>query len=283
MTVTEPEPAEGSPVPAKRMADGSYKDKEQSEDHNDPSDQIHKSSHDRFRPTISITAVIASIRAGCRHGPGSSGAAQGHAIDICDGAGHVLRTGGHSSVIIARRKAVLHGLRNGAGLFFQRGIPEAVARCQIVVTVCVLLRLHDQKDQNTVVFAGTSQPPCIRGLNGILFCGQASGIIHRQHADLCTAALFGELGVEVFQRRGRAVAQDIGIVHDALVAGQVGQLGFRCCHRCRGQRSHADRQDQDHSTKPRRESFHRFHAKGSTSLTPNRPFSTLAGKPLVSF
>ena len=98
-------------------------------------------------------------------------AAEGHTVDIGDGVCHVLCTGGHSGVIILRREAVLHGLRQSAGLFFQRRVPETGAQRHIVVAVLVLLGLHDQKNQHTVVFAGTAEAPCVEGFGRVIFRG----------------------------------------------------------------------------------------------------------------
>ena len=230
-----------------------------------------------------VIGILVTARIAIAHRAGTAGrATQGHAVDVGNGAGHILGTGGHGGVIVARRKAVLHGLRNGAGLLFQCGVAEAVACRQIIVTVRILLGLHHQKDEHTVVVAGAAQPPGVGGLHGVVLGGDAARVLHGQYTDLCPAALFGQLGVEVLDRRCGAVAQDIGIVHDALVAGQAGQLGLGR-KGSRHQRRDADRQDQQHSAQPGSKSFHRFHAKGSTSLTPNRLFSTLAGKPPVSF
>ena len=121
------------------------------------------------RGLIVIISVVITIRIAVADRAG--GPAQGHTVEIGNGAGHIVGTGGHSRVIIARRERILHGLGNGAGLLFQRGIAEAIAGGKVIVAIGVLLGLHDQQDQHTVVFAGAAQPPGVGGLHGVILRG----------------------------------------------------------------------------------------------------------------
>jgi len=74
------------------------------------------------------------------------------------------------------------------------------------------------------------------------------------------------------------MAQHTRVVHDTLAAGQGGQAGGSECRR--GQRRKAQHENEHKGA----DAFCKlFHAKGSTSFTPTRPPSTLAGKPPTSF
>lgn len=112
---------------------------------------------------------------------------------------------------------------------------------------------------------------------------KTSRIIHCQYADLCTLALLGELCIQVLNGRFGAAAQDVGIIHHALTAGQIGQLGLGGRKGGGHQSRQADGQHHEQGTDAGGKSFHRFHAKGSTSCTPNSLPSILAGKPPTSF
>ena len=121
------------------------------------------------RGLIVIISVVITIRIAVADRAG--GPAQGHTVEIGNGAGHIVGTGGHSRVIIARREGILHGLGNGTGLLFQRGIAEAVTGGKVIIAIGVLLGLHDQQDQHTVVFTGAAQPPGVGCLHGIILRG----------------------------------------------------------------------------------------------------------------
>ena len=282
---TPAEPAKRPPIPAETMADGRDKDVEQSHHNNDGRNQGNKTAHKRTSRLLSIGVVIAGRR-GLSDRSGIAGTAriarQGHAVDIRDGVRDILGTGDDCAVIILCGEVVFHRLGDGTGLLIQCGIPEADSVGQIVVAIVVLGRLHHQQDEDAVVLAGTANAPSVERVGRIILGRHVSGVFDGQDADLRALALLLQLQVQVFNGLSRAVAQDTGIVNDPFIRGQVGQLCLgRKCRRaeCRN----ADHKYQQYGEKLPRNVFHRFHAKGSTSLIPNRPLSRLAGKPLVSF
>ena len=205
-------------------------------------------------------------------------ARKAHAVDVRDGLGHVPGAGGHGVVIVLPDEVVLHGLGKGTGLTFQRGVAETVTCGNVVIAVGVLLGLHHQQDQHTIIAGRRTNAPGIGRLQGIFLCGAAAGVIHRQHADLRPAAAAFQLGVQVGDGLHGAAAQDIGIVHHTLVLGQLRQAG-----RGRKGRAQGRRADHEHQQQCAEFSCNVFHAKGSTSFTPARPPSTLAGNPPTSF
>ena len=168
--VAQPETEEGAKPAAAKAAPDAAEDGGQGKHH----DHHRQKGEERrligcCRGLIVIISVVITIRIAVADRAG--GPAQGHTVEIGNGAGHIVGTGGHSRVIIARRKGILHGLGNGAGLLFQRGIAEAVTGGKVIVAIGVLLGLHDQQDQHTVVFAGAAQPPGVGGLHGVILRG----------------------------------------------------------------------------------------------------------------
>ena len=168
--VAQPETEEGAKPAAAKAAPDAAEDGGQGKHHDH---HCQKGEEGRLigccRGLIVIISVVITIRISVADRAG--GPAQGHTVEIGNGASHIIGTGGHSRVIIARREGILHGLGNGAGLLFQRGIAEAVTGGKVIVTIGVLLGLHDQQDQHTVVFAGAAQPPGVGGLHGIILRG----------------------------------------------------------------------------------------------------------------
>ena len=205
-------------------------------------------------------------------------ARKAHAVDVRNGLGHVPGAGGHGVVIVLPDEVVLHGLGKGTGLTFQRGVAETVAVGQVVVAVLVLLRLHHQQDQHTVVFRRRADAPGVEGLQGVVLGGQVSGVIHRQHADRRTFTAGLQLSIQVGDGLHSAAAQDVGLIHHTLAAGQRGQAGRGRKGRAEGGQTHHPHQHQSTDL-----FYNVFHAKGSTSFTPARPPSTLAGNPPTSF
>ena len=278
-------PAERAPVPACRVAERNHEHEEQGNDDDavgqDGEQAVHGClpesglCHRGFVVIVGIIVISASHITGCR-------TAEAHTIDVRNGVGHVPGTGGHGAIVVLGGKVILHGLGDGTGLAGQCCVLEAVAAGQVVVAVGVLGALHHQQDENTVVLRAAAQAPGVGGLHGVILRGDAARVIHGQHADLGTLAAGIQLGVQILNGLHGAAAQDIGIVHNALVFGQVRQAG-RCRKggRHKGCQPYSGHQHQS-ADAPGKE-FHRFHAKGSTSLIPNRPFSRVAGKPLVSF
>ena len=53
----------------------------------------------------------------------------------------------------------------------EQSIAEAIAGGKVIIAIGVLLGLHDQQDQHTVVFAGAAQPPGVGGLHGVILRG----------------------------------------------------------------------------------------------------------------
>ena len=198
-------------------------------------------------------------------------------VDVRDGVCHVPGTGGHRAVIIFCGELIFHGLGDGAGLLCQRGVAEAVAVGQVVVAVRVLRRFHHQQDQHAVVFGGRADAPGVESLCGVILRGIITRVFYCQYTDLCAAAAGFQLCVQLGDGLHGAAAQHTGTVHHALVLRQAGQLGGkgRRAQHCRADH-HGQHQCADAFCKV-------FHAKGSTSFTPDKASSTLAGKPPTSF
>ena len=204
-------------------------------------------------------------------------ARKAHAVDVRDGLGHVPGADGHGVVIVLPDEVVLHGLGKGTGLTFQRGVAETVTCGNVVIAVGVLLGLHHQQDQHTIIAGRRTNAPGIGRLQGIFLCGAAADVIHRQHADGGTLAVGLQLVVQLDDGLLRA-AEDVGLIHHTLVLGQLRQVRLGCIGRAEGGQTHHPHQHQSTDL-----FYNVFHAKGSTSFTPARPPSTLAGNPPTSF
>ena len=244
----------------------------------DNDDEQHNADHKgqdvgQGAAAAALPALIAGL-----HGAAVAGAAgKADPVNIRDGVCHVPGTGGHCAVIILCGKLILHGLGNGAGLLCQRGVAEAIAIGQVVVAVRILRRLHHQQNQNAVVLGGGTDAPRVESLCGVILCGIIACVFYCQYTDLRAAAAGFQLGVQFGDGLHSAAAQHTGTIHHALILGQAGQLGGkgrRAQHRCADH--HGQHQCADAFCKV-------FHAKGSTSFTPDKAPSTLAGKPPTSF
>ena len=260
---------------AQRAGEGVHDHRHDDEQQNDREQNGDKAKHDISKASSTAVVIISRLVVGAVV---RVPARKAHAVDVRDGLRHVLGAGGHGVVIVLPDEIILHGLGKGTGLTFQRGVAETVAVGQVVVAVLILLRLHHQQDQHAVVFRRRTDAPGVEGLQGVVLGGQVSGVIHCQHADLRPAAAAFQLGVQVGDGLHGAAAQDIGIVHHTLAAGQRGQAG-----RGRKGRAQGRRADHEHQQQCAEFSCNVFHAKGSTSFTPARPPSTLAGNPPTSF
>ena len=220
-------------------------------------------------------AALAALIAGLHGVAGAAGKAD--PVNIRDGVCHVAGTGGHRAVIILCGELVFHGLGDGAGLLCQRGVAEAVAIGQVVVAVRILCRLHHKQDQNTVIVGGRTDTPGVESLCGVILCGIIACVFYCQYTDLRAAAAGFQLGVQFGDGLHGAAAQHTGTIHHALILGQAGQLGGK------GRRAQHRRADH-HGQHQCADAFCKvFHAKGSTSFTPDKAPSTLAGKPPTSF
>ena len=220
-----------------------------------------------------LPALIAGL-----HGAAVTGAAgKADPVNIRDGVCHVAGTGGHRAVIILCGELVLHGLGDGAGLLCQRGVAEAIAIGQVVVAVRVLRRLHHQQNQHAIIVGGRTDAPRVESLCGVILRGIIARVFYCQYTDLRAAAAGFQLGVQFGDGLHGAAAQHTGTIHHALILGQVGQLGGK------GRRAQHCRTDH-HGQHQCADAFCKvFHAKGSTSFTPDKAPSTLAGKPPTSF
>ena len=261
---------------AQRAGEGVHDHRHDDEQQNDREQNGDKAKHDISKASSTAVVLIGGfvvwiVIAGVP-------VRKAHAVDVRDGLGHVPGAGGHGVVIVLPDEVVLHGLGKGTGLTFQRGVAETVTCGNVVIAVGVLLGLHDQQNQHTIIAGRRTNAPGIGRLQGIFLCGAAAGVIHRQHTDLRPAAAAFQLGVQVGDGLHGAAAQDIGIIHHTLAAGQRGQTGLGCIGRAQGRRA-----DHEHQQQCAEFSCNVFHVKGSTSFTPARPPSTLAGNPPTSF
>ena len=244
----------------------------------DNDDKQHNADHKgqdvgQGAAAAALPALIAGL-----HGAAVAGAAgKADPVNIRDGVCHVAGTGGHRAVIILCGELIFHGLGDGAGLLCQRGVAEAIAVGQVVVTVRVLRRFHHKQDQNAVVLGGGTDAPCVESLCGVILCGIIACVFYCQYTDLRAAAAGFQLGVQFGDGLHGAAAQHTGTIHHALIFGQAGQLGGK------GRRAQHRRADH-HGQHQCADTFCKvFHAKGSTSFTPDKAPSTLAGKPPTSF
>ena len=254
------------------MADGCNEHPEHEQYDDQHHHQGHEQDHDTQNdiPKGGGAVVIAAIVV--------AAIVQIYPINTCNGAGHIVGTGGHCTVVIIGGKVIFHGLGEGAGLTFQRGVAEAVAVGHVVIAVLVDGRFHHQQDQHTVVLGSRADAPCVEGLCCIILSGIITRIIYSQYTGLCPVAALFQLGIQVDDGLGSAVAQDVGIIHHTFVFGQVRQAGGGKGRRAQGRCAHHKGQHQSAYA------FCKiFHAKGSTSFTPAMAPSTLAGKPPVSF
>ena len=200
-----------------------------------------------------------------------------YAINARNGVGHIICTGDYRIAIITVCKITFHGLGDGAGLLCQRGVAEAIAVGQVVVAVRVLRRLHHQQDQNTIIVRGIADSPSVKCFCGIIFRRKITCVLHSQNTNLCAFTVRLQFCIQFFNRLRYLAIQRIGIVHHALILGQAGQLGGK------GRRAQHRRADH-HGQHQCADAFCKvFHAKGSTSLTPDKAPSTPAGKPPTSF
>ena len=259
---------------AQRAGEGVHDHRHDDEQQNDREQNGDKAKQDITKPAAAVVIISRLVVGAVVRVP----VRKAHAVDVRDGLGHVLGAGGHGVVIVLPDEVVLHGLGKGTGLTFQRGVAETVTCGNVVIAVGVLLGLHDQQDQHTIIAGRRTNAPGIGRLQGVVLGGQVSGVIHRQHTDLRPAAAAFQLGVQVGDGLHGAAAQDIGIVHHTLAAGQRGQAG-----RGRKGRAQGRRADHEHQQQCAEFSCNVFHVKGSTSFTPARPPSTLAGNPPTSF
>ena len=259
---------------AQRAGEGVHDHRHDDEQQNDREQNGDKAKQDITKPAAAVVIISRLVVGAVVRVP----ARKAHAVDVRDGLGHVPGAGGHGVVIVLPDEVVLHGLGKGTGLTFQRGVAETVACGNVVIAVGVLLGLHDQQDQHTIIAGRRTNAPGIGRLQGIFLCGAAAGVIHRQHADLRPAAAAFQLGVQVGDGLLRAAAEDVGLIHHTLVLGQLRQAG-----RGRKGRAQGRRADHEHQQQCAEFSCNVFHAKGSTSFTPARPPSTLAGNPPTSF
>ena len=271
------EPPKGAPVPAQPVAKGDNEHEEEGKDHHGIGQDGEQAVHRRLQQ-----AGLRSRGGLGRRAVGIDGAAaEADAVDFGDRIGRVGGTGEDGCVILLGCKVVFHGLGDRAGLAGQHRVAEAVAVGQVVVAVGVLRRLHHQQDQHAVVVGAAADAPGVESLGGVVLRGDAAGVIHGQHADLGPLTAGRKLGVDRFDLFDGVAAEDVGIVHDALIFGQIGQ-GSRSGQGGGHEGGKAHHHHQCQRAEALRKMFHRFHAKGSTSWMPNRPFSTLAGKPSVS-
>ena len=262
------------------MADGcnEHPEHEQYDDqhHHQGHEQDHDTQNDilkgggavvrlRVAAIVVVAIVVAAI-------------VQIYPINTCNGVGHIVGTGDYCIAVIAVNKITFHGLSEGTGLTFQRGVAEAVAVGHVVIAVLVDGRFHHQQDQHTVVLGSRADAPGVEGLCCIILSGIITRIIYSQYVDLCSVAAGLQLVVQINDGLGSAVAQDVGIIHHTFVFGQVRQAGGGKGRRAQGRCAHHKGQHQSAYA------FCKiFHAKGSTSFTPAMAPSTLAGKPPVSF
>ena len=262
------------------MADGCNEHPEHEQHDDQHHQQGHEQDHDAQNDILKGGGAVVRLRVAAIVVAAIVVAAivQIYPINTCNGVGHIVGTGGHGTVVVAGGKVIFHGLGDGAGLTFQRGVAEAVAVGHIVIAILVDGRLHHQQDQHAVVVCGIADAPCVEGLCRIILSGIIARIIYSQYADLCPAAALFQLGIQVDDGLGGAVAQNIGIIHHTLISGQIRQAGGGKCRRAQGRCAHHKGQHQSAYA------FCKiFHAKGSTSFTPAMAPSTLAGKPPVSF
>ena len=260
---------------AQRAGEGVHDHRHDDEQQNDREQNGDKAKHDISKASSTAVVIISRLVVGAVV---RIPARKAHAVDVRDGLGHVPGAGGHGVVIVLPDEVVLHGLGKGTGLTFQRGVAETVTCGNVVITVGVLLGLHDQQDQHTIIAGRRTNAPGIGRLQGIFLCGAAAGVIHRQHADGGTLAVGLQLVVQLDDGLLRAAAQDVGLIHHILVLGQLRQVRLGCIGRAQGRRA-----DHEHQQQCAEFSCNVFHAKGSTSFTPARPPSTLAGNPPTSF
>ena len=221
-------PCEGAPVPAHCMADGcnEYPEHEQHDDQHHQ--QGHEQDHDAQNDILKGGGAIVRLRVAAIV---VAAARKADTVDVCNGIGHIVGTGGHGTVVVAGSKVVFHGLGDGTGLTFQRGVAEAVAVGHVVIAILVDGRLHHQQDQHAVVVRGIADAPCVEGLCCIILSGIIARIIYSQYADLCPVAAGLQLVVQVDDGLGGAVAQNIGVIHHTLISGQVRQAGGGKCRR----------------------------------------------------
>ena len=268
-------PCKGPPVPACCVADGCNEHPEHEQYDDQHHHQGHEQDHDTQNDILKGGGAVVRLRVAAIV---VAAARKADTVDVCNGTGHIVGTGGHGTVVVAGSKVVFHGLGEGTGLTFQRGVAEAVAVGHVVIAVLVDGRFHHQQDQHTVVLGSRADAPGVDGLCCIILSGIITRIIYSQYADLCPVAALFQLGIQVDDGLGGAVAQNVGVIHHTLISGQVRQAGGGKCRRAQGRCAHHKGQHQ---------SAHAlckiFHAKGSTSFTPAMAPSTLAGKPPVSF
>ena len=113
------------------MADGCNEHPEHEQYDDQHHHQGHEQDHDTQNDILKSGGAVVRIRVAAII------ARKAHTVDIRNGAGHIIGTGGHCTVVIIGSKVVFHALGNGAGLTFQRGIAEAVAVGHVVIAVLV--------------------------------------------------------------------------------------------------------------------------------------------------
>ena len=262
------------------MADGCNEHPEHEQHDDQHHQQGHEQDHDAQNDILKGGGAVVRLRVAAIVVAAIVVAAivQIYPINTCNGVGHIVGTGDYCIAVIAVNKITFHGLSEGAGLTFQRGVAEAVAVGHVVIAILVDGRLHHQQDQHAVIIRSIANAPGVEGLCCIILSGIIARIIYSQYADPCSVAAGLQLVVQINDGLGSAVAQDVGIIHHTFVSGQIRQAGGGKGRRAQGRCAHHKGQHQSAYA------FCKiFHAKGSTSFTPAMLPSTLAGKPPVSF
>ena len=221
-------PCKGPPVPACCVADGCNEHPEHEQYDDQHHHQGHEQDHDTQNDILKGGGAVVRLRVAAIV---VAAARKADPVDVCNGTGHIVGTGGHGTVVVAGSKVVFHGLGEGTGLTFQRGVAEAVAVGHVVIAILVDGRLHHQQDQHTVVLGSRADAPGVEGLCCIILSGIITRIIYSQYADLCPVAALFQLGIQVDDGLGGAVAQNVGVIHHTLISGQVRQAGGGKCRR----------------------------------------------------
>ena len=106
------------------MADGCNEHPEHEQHDDQHHQQGHEQDHDAQNDILKGGGAVVRLHVAAIV---VAAARKADAVDVCNGVGHIVGTGGHGTVVVAGSKVVFHGLGDGAGLTFQRGVAEAVA------------------------------------------------------------------------------------------------------------------------------------------------------------